>query len=109
MASGPGPPDTEPDVDVRRVQPYQARKSYACPGCNQVIGAGVGHLVVVPVADPGLRRQAPRLLGQPAPAPAGPALIGSPILSQKASSSTSTEPASTEATSNRISAPAVDP
>lgn len=43
-------------VDVQRVQPYQARKDYWCPGCNQDIPAGTGHLVVVPVQAPDLRR-----------------------------------------------------
>ena len=44
------------ELEVRTVQPYQARKAYLCPGCNQEIGAGAGHLVVVPVANPELRR-----------------------------------------------------
>ena len=44
------------EVDVRRVQPYEATKRYLCPGCNQVIEAGVGHLVVVPHDAPDLRR-----------------------------------------------------
>ena len=44
------------EVDVQRVQPYQATKSYWCPGCNQDIPAGTGHLVVVPLAAPDLRR-----------------------------------------------------
>jgi hypothetical protein len=48
------PPDE--GGEVRTVQPYQARKPYLCPGCNQGIGVGVGHLVVVPPDDPGLRR-----------------------------------------------------
>ena len=56
MAFDPAQPATGPDVDVRRVQPYQARKHYLCPGCNQGIAPGVGHLVVVPSVDPGLRR-----------------------------------------------------
>ena len=42
--------------DVRRVQPYQATKPYLCPGCNQEIPAGAGHLVVVPLDVPDLRR-----------------------------------------------------
>ncbi len=41
---------------MRRVQPYQATKPYLCPGCNQEVGIGIGHLVVVPLDDPGLRR-----------------------------------------------------
>lgn len=47
------PPD---ELEVRAVQPYQARKTYLCPGCNQDIAAGMGHLVVVPLAAPELRR-----------------------------------------------------
>jgi len=44
------------DVEVRRIQPYQARKAYFCPGCNQEIASGVGHVVVVPPQAPDLRR-----------------------------------------------------
>jgi hypothetical protein len=44
------------DVEVRRVQPYQAVKTYRCPGCNQDIAAGTGHVVVVPLETPDLRR-----------------------------------------------------
>lgn len=44
------------DVEVRRVQPYQAKKPYLCPGCDQEIAVGVGHLVVVPPDAPDLRR-----------------------------------------------------
>ena len=43
-------------VSVQRVQPYQARKSYLCPGCNQDVPAGLGHLVVVPDLVPEDRR-----------------------------------------------------
>jgi hypothetical protein len=43
-------------VEVRRVQPYQAVKTYRCPGCHQDIRPGLGHLVVVPEAAPDLRR-----------------------------------------------------
>lgn len=46
----------EADVEVRRIQPYQARKRYLCPGCNQTIEPGTGHLVVVPRSAPDLRR-----------------------------------------------------
>ncbi|MGE3622142.1 MAG: hypothetical protein AB7L84_16935 [Acidimicrobiia bacterium] len=45
---------TEPEV--RRIQPYQARKRYICPGCNQDIPPGTGHVVVVPPEAPDLRR-----------------------------------------------------
>ena len=51
MGTGP-----ELEVEVRRIQPYQARKSYVCPGCNQDIGIGIGHVVVVPLTAPDLRR-----------------------------------------------------
>ena len=44
------------EVEVRRVQPYQAEKAYLCPGCNQEIAAGTGHVVVVPPGAPDLRR-----------------------------------------------------
>lgn len=46
----------EDDVEVRRIQPYQATKTYLCPGCNQDIPPGLGHLVVVPRGAPDLRR-----------------------------------------------------
>ncbi len=48
-------PTLEPVV-VSPVQPYQARKEYACPGCETTIGRGVGHVVVVPEHAPDLRR-----------------------------------------------------
>jgi hypothetical protein len=41
---------------VNAVQPYQARKAYTCPGCEGVIAPGIGHVVVVPAADPDARR-----------------------------------------------------
>ena len=44
------------DVEVRKVQPYEALKTYRCPGCHGEIGPGLGHLVVVPVDAPDLRR-----------------------------------------------------
>jgi hypothetical protein len=43
-------------VDVRFVHPFQARKHYVCPGCQQSISPGVGHVVAVPRRDPELRR-----------------------------------------------------
>ena len=43
-------------LEVRLIQPYQARKAYVCPGCNQDIAVGLGHLVVVPRDAPDLRR-----------------------------------------------------
>lgn len=51
-----GEPEDSDEVEVRRVQPYQARKVYLCPGCNQSIDVGLGHLVVVPKPAPDLRR-----------------------------------------------------
>ncbi|MGH9282666.1 MAG: hypothetical protein ACRD0S_06985 [Acidimicrobiales bacterium] len=48
-------PVPEP-VEVRRIQPYQATKPYRCPGCHQLIPEGTGHLVVVPIDAPELRR-----------------------------------------------------
>jgi len=47
---------SELGVTIRRLQPYQAHKTYICPGCNQDITAGTGHVVVVPVSEPDLRR-----------------------------------------------------
>lgn len=47
--------DGEP-VEVRFIQPHQAGKDYLCPGCNQVIPPGTGHVVVVPVDVPDDRR-----------------------------------------------------
>lgn len=41
---------------VHPIQPYQARKTYLCPGCGSTIDVGVGHLVVVPEDAPDLRR-----------------------------------------------------
>jgi hypothetical protein len=48
--------DDDGTVEVRRIQPYQAVKNYWCPGCNQDIVPGLGHLVVVPVDDATDRR-----------------------------------------------------
>lgn len=44
------------EVDVRRVQPYEARKTYRCPGCNRDIPPGTYHVVAVPRDAPDLRR-----------------------------------------------------
>lgn len=44
------------DEIVHPIQPYQARKSYICPGCESIIDPGVGHIVVVPQEAPDLRR-----------------------------------------------------
>ena len=43
-------------VEVRRIQPYQALKTYICPGCQQEIPKGMGHNVAVPQDAPDLRR-----------------------------------------------------
>ena len=44
------------DEVVHPVQPYQAVKTYQCPGCETPIEPGVGHVVVVPQESPDLRR-----------------------------------------------------
>lgn len=51
--SAPAPDD---DVEVRRVQPYEAVKRYVCPGCSHPIEPGTGHVVAVPRDAPDLRR-----------------------------------------------------
>jgi hypothetical protein len=38
------------------MQPYQAVKTYRCPGCDHEIAPGVGHEVVVPQDAPDERR-----------------------------------------------------
>lgn len=43
-------------AEVRVVQPFQASKRYICPGCNQTIEVGQGHVVVVPTHASDLRR-----------------------------------------------------
>ena len=50
--------DLEPEegFEVRRVQPYQALKTYVCPGCNRDLPPGLGHMVAVPLDAPDLRR-----------------------------------------------------
>ncbi len=53
---GPDPQIEEDEVEVRRIHPFEARKTYLCPGCNQDIPPGVGHVVVVPREAPDLRR-----------------------------------------------------
>lgn len=49
-------PESLGEVDVKFLQPYQARKSYVCPNCNRGIPPGASHYVVVPVDEPDLRR-----------------------------------------------------
>ncbi len=48
--------EADDEVEVRRIQPYQAVKRYVCPGCHGPIEPGTGHLVVVPHDAPNLRR-----------------------------------------------------
>ncbi len=43
-------------TEVRCIQPYQARKTYVCGGCNNEIPPATGHVVVVPTEAPDLRR-----------------------------------------------------
>ena len=49
-------PESLGEVDVKFLQPHQARKSYVCPNCNRDIPPGTSHYVVVPVDAPDLRR-----------------------------------------------------
>lgn len=49
-------PVTGLPAEVRFLQPHQARKAYLCPGCNQLIPALTGHVVVVPLEAADLRR-----------------------------------------------------
>ncbi|MDH3683793.1 MAG: hypothetical protein OEV40_28045 [Acidimicrobiia bacterium] len=51
----PDPSDVD-DAELRFVQPYEATKTYLCPGCNGEIPPGTGHLVAVPPLEPDLRR-----------------------------------------------------
>jgi hypothetical protein len=44
------------EIEVRHVQPYQADKTYRCPGCDHEIRPGEGHEVVVPLDAPDDRR-----------------------------------------------------
>ena len=50
--------DLEPEngFEVHRIQPFQATKTYLCPGCNREIPPGLGHMVAVPLDAPDLRR-----------------------------------------------------
>ena len=41
---------------VRSVQPARATKEYRCPGCNQEIRPGIGHVVAWEIADEEGRR-----------------------------------------------------
>ena len=46
----------ESGFEIRHVQPYQAVKTYRCPGCDHEIRPGEGHEVVVPRDAPQDRR-----------------------------------------------------
>lgn len=48
--------DAHGRLDVRHVQPYEAVKTYRCPGCDHDIPSGQGHEVVVPLDAPDDRR-----------------------------------------------------
>ena len=56
MASEPERDPMGLEVEVRRIQPYEANKTYLCPGCNRDIPSGTGHVVAVPKDAPDLRR-----------------------------------------------------
>jgi hypothetical protein len=45
-----------PGWEVRLVRGDRALKPYRCPGCEQVIPAGLAHVVAVPLDDPEQRR-----------------------------------------------------
>ena len=49
-------PEVFGELEIRFIQPYQAIKTYDCPGCNRTISKGLGHVVVVPIESPDLRR-----------------------------------------------------
>ena len=49
-------PDDDPEIEVRFIHPFQAVKEYVCPGCQQTIAPGTGHVVAVPRHDPERRR-----------------------------------------------------
>ena len=49
-------PEAFGKIEVKSIQPYQAVKKYICPGCNRDIPAGLGHVVIVPIEAPDLRR-----------------------------------------------------
>ncbi len=44
------------DIQVKRVQPYEALKAYVCPGCHRGIPEKMGHYVCVPLGATDLRR-----------------------------------------------------
>jgi hypothetical protein len=53
---GDGQAEIDEEFEVRFIHPFQARKAYLCPGCQQQIPPGLGHLVVVPPRRPDERR-----------------------------------------------------
>ena len=56
MARQPRGHDFWADAETRVIQPYQATKTYLCPGCNRDIPPGTGHVVAVPLEAADLRR-----------------------------------------------------
>jgi hypothetical protein len=49
-------PLTGQPAELRRIQPDRATKSYRCPGCNQEIPPGIGHVAIIPQSAPEERR-----------------------------------------------------
>ena len=49
-------PEVLGELDVCFMQPYEAHKTYLCPGCNRDIPPRTHHVVVVPREAPDLRR-----------------------------------------------------
>jgi len=49
-------PDMWDDAEVRHIQPYDAHKTYLCPGCNRDIPPRTFHTVAVPLEAADLRR-----------------------------------------------------
>ena len=48
--------DDDNPYEVSHIHPYQAIKTYRCPGCDHEIAPGIGHEVVVPNEAPAERR-----------------------------------------------------
>lgn len=49
-------PTTGLEAEVVVQHPFQATKTYLCPGCTRDIVPGTGHFVVIPVGAADLRR-----------------------------------------------------
>lgn len=49
-------PLTHSTAEMRQIQPVDSKKEYICPGCNQEIRAGTGHVVIVPLNSADMRR-----------------------------------------------------